>query len=109
KAKFSPKGGKIMTTGEENNIKIWDVKSGEELHLFNNYEDNFVLRSIFSTAFDNVIFTPDEKKIVTSSFSNVLIWNAETGDGLKRIRGYSYSNPLISVDGSKLITTSKNE
>jgi len=99
---FSPDKKKFVTHDYRNKaVRIWDTESGEELQTLGEGEPVDVV---------SVAFSPDGKKIITSSMGemNALrIWDAETGKELQRLEvsGTRTNWGYFSQDGKKIATT----
>ena len=135
-AEFSPDGKKVITrsvirSGGRMEVicRVWDTDSGQQLYEWAVYD------CIFSPSGKNVItadngiiriynvdsgkelrklelegqfrgFSPDEKRIVTSIFTDrtTRIWDAESGKELHRLAGLQIGN--FAPNGKKIITSS---
>ena len=101
-ATFSPVENKILTINRENKLILYDT-NGNELKEF---EKKVHEKKVF-TAF----FSPDGKKVVTTSEDKTArIWNLN-GDLLKELKGHndSVEYAAFSPDGKKVVTTSKDK
>jgi WD40 repeat protein len=96
---FSPDGKHLAVGTTLQDLRIFDVSTGEQVHqLFPN-----------STVF-RLEYTPDGKYLLTNVFGPVIVWDAETGerlyvlaDGIGLPAGLS-----ISADGSRVaVSTDK--
>lgn len=87
---------------KENNIRVFDIVTGEEILLFNGHE-----QLIYS-----IVYSPDGKKIVTISVDmDISAWDAITGSKLKDMKSdlNSYTNQAVfSPDGTRLYTCNDN-
>jgi len=94
---FSQDGKTFFTessNGNEKFVRIFDAKSGKELHHFE--------KCCF------IVASPDGKKLVTADDSDYTarIWNIESGEELKKLdRIYSAD---FSPDGKKLVTSNRD-
>lgn len=95
-ALYSLDGTRIVTSGGDNTVKIWDASSGKLIGEPLQHEDG-VWQAVFS---------PDGKKLVTvSSEEKVRIWDAVTGKQLNEplpIARIDSSNVLFRVDGNPI-------
>ena len=89
---FSPDGEKIVTASNDKTARIWDAKSGKELHALKGHTEEV----------NSASFSPDGKKIVTASWDKTArIWDAESGEELKQFSDYDkpasyfHMNPLM--------------
>jgi len=90
---FSSDGKRIVTTSQNESVRIWDAESGQ------------VLRELAVNCWQAVI-SPDGKRIVTHSpgttSRHIHIWDAESGEGLYAL---SASFRGFSPDGRKIVTS----
>ena len=115
-AVFSPDGKKIVTCG--NSVQIWDVDSGKELHKLEVVPNRV-------TGYASTTFSPDGKRIVAICGRKIFIWDTDSGKELRRIERKkelwrierddltqglfpSFSDIVVSPDGGKIITVSKD-
>ncbi|WP_150526768.1 trypsin-like peptidase domain-containing protein [Roseibium sediminis] len=98
---FSSNGARILTVGDDERGRLWDVDTGRELAVLSGHGGR-VFRGEFS---------PDGKHILTVSadFSGRL-WNAETGIEIVTLRGHvrSVLHGTFSPDGKRVLTVSKD-
>ncbi|KIK53733.1 hypothetical protein GYMLUDRAFT_127461, partial [Collybiopsis luxurians FD-317 M1] len=99
--KFSPNGTQIVTSNF-NEMKIWDVHTGQLVHTLAGHTSNVSL----------IAFSPDGTRIVSlSENQTVRIWDAATGVQLGQpLQGFE--GRVISVDcssdGSKIVSGYKD-
>ena len=68
---FSPDSQKLASTGNDETVRIWDVKTGKMLHRVDNTHENGGLAIAFSI---------DGKQVISGGKDgNVKIWNVQTG------------------------------
>lgn len=98
---FSPDGTKFVTAAWDGHARIWDRKTGEEVHTLQ-HQGQYIHAAEFS---------PDGKILATGSNDSsgfVRLWNAETGEPIKSF--YGHTDAVLSVrfskDGQKLVSTS---
>jgi WD40 repeat protein/transcriptional regulator with XRE-family HTH domain len=77
---FSPDGTRIASIGDDGTAKIWDAVSGQQLQILVNNSGEFS---------SSVAFSPDGKILATSWFTQVILWDAYSGDKLYTISGGS--------------------
>jgi len=96
---FSLDSTKLLSCGEDNAVRVWDVTSGKLLRKLSGPDSGKVMQSAF--------FTPDGCRIVAVSREGILqLWNAEDGKRLASIKA-SEKNVLglaLSPDGATLAT-----
>lgn len=101
-AEFSPDGSRIVTVSPDNNVRVWDVKTGSRVVEFCNH-----LGTVTSAA-----FSPDGRRIVTASWDNTArVWDAATGASLAELKGHTYwvASAEFSPDGKRIVTVSYDE
>jgi WD40 repeat protein len=98
-AAFSPDGKRVVTGSYDYTARIWDVETGKELIMME--------RELFNS----VAFSPDGKKVVTNGGKNAVIYDAESGEELKRLGAHlDFVNAVaFSPDGKKVLTCSKDD
>jgi WD40 repeat protein len=76
---LSPNGGKIASGSQDGTVKIWDTKTGQELHSIRAHENN--VRS--------VAFSPDGQCFASASWDGtVKLWDAQTGGNRLTLQGH---------------------
>ena len=69
-ATFSPDGTRVVTASEDSRARIWDIATGDELHVLEGHTN-----SVASAA-----FSPDGTRVVTASADHTArIWDSATG------------------------------
>ena len=106
---FSPDGKKIVTTNIEYIAKIWDADTGKELQKLDAEVGNNegAYEGQYSSKLTSSAFSPDGKKIVTSSWDTIArIWDVETGKELQTLKGHSAQVRSVnfSPDGKNIVT-----
>jgi WD40 repeat protein len=136
-ASFNPAGTRVVTGSDDGTALVWDASSGRELFANDNFE-NSVVKVAFSpngawvlaAAQDDVqlwqpaedrsialqhegfvvdaAFNADGRRVVTASWVNASIWNAENGHELAVLRGHEgiLLSAVYSPDGKRVVTTS---
>jgi WD40 repeat protein len=100
---FSPDGRRLVAGGEKTTVKIWDVKTGQELRTFHGHS-----RDVWATA-----FSPDpEGRWVASAGedSTVRIWDSQTGKLVRSFRGHTglVHSLAFTPDGKLLVSGSRD-
>jgi WD40 repeat protein len=96
---FSPDSHRILTTGDDGIIRVWDVGTGEQLGEMVGHANRVLCAS----------YSPDGKRIATGGFDdNVRIWNAQTFDQVARLGGHQdYVHGLAwRADSQQLLSCS---
>ena len=94
-ASFSPDGARIATGSYDGTAKIWDARSGAEIHTFKGH----------SGYVKSVTFSPDGKRLSwASGDATVRVWDAETGQESLILNGHTAAvvSVAFSPDGRRL-------
>lgn len=92
--------GKKLVIALYNKVEILDANSGKILKEFKDSGNN---------AFKSAVFSADDKKIITASFTSVAaIWDTETGKKINQFHGHTntVTSAGLSADGRYLLTSS---
>ena len=94
---FSPSGGRLVTAGADQIVRVWDVTSGDLKHdLASHVGDVFALA-----------FSPTGEKVVSAGADSTLrVWNVERGELLAKLTGHhgSIFSLAFSRDGSQIVS-----
>ena len=93
---FSPDGKLFVTTYENIGLRIWETKTCKLLKTMNNINEVY-----------SVSFSPDGKRIISSGFRYIKIWDVDSGLELKRIecgyRRFRENNGRFGEDNRSII------
>jgi hypothetical protein len=97
--RFSPNNQALLTSGADESVRMWDLKSGKQLRCYERAEDaQFALG-----AYDAFDISPDGRWIAATRYapSQVVIWDALTG---KVARSIDYKHCLAFPYGGNACT-----
>jgi WD40 repeat protein/serine/threonine protein kinase len=98
---YSPDGQRILTSGGDRTVKLWEAGTGHLLLTFEGHGDRV----------GALAFSPDGRRIVTGSRDRrAKVWDAATGKELLTLRGHSdgISSVAFSPDGRRILTGSSD-
>jgi WD40 repeat protein len=98
---FSPDGQRLATGGEENTVKIWDVRTGRELRPLRGHTGDVY----------TVAFSPDGQSVASAGEdSSVKVWDSHSGNLVRSFRGHTglVSSVAFSPDGRLLVSGSRD-
>jgi len=96
---ISPDGKRIVSSSNDDPLRIWDAATGECLRVLNGHE-SWVM---------SVAISPDGTRIVSGSDDKSLrIWDAATGECLRVLNGHEdlVWSVAISPDGTRIVSGS---
>jgi WD40 repeat protein len=94
----SPDGLRLASSINDQTLKVWDTRTGKEIHSFNERGRE-------------VSFTPDGKKLLLWGGGNVVkVLDAETGMQLLLLKGHTQwtNSACVSSDGTRIVTSSRD-
>ncbi len=100
-ARFSPDGKKIASCGEDGNIKIWNIQTGQCLQALEAH----------SMRCESISFSPDGNILASGSADKTIkIWDINTGQCLKILNGHTniLRSVVFSPDGTMLASGSED-
>jgi eukaryotic-like serine/threonine-protein kinase len=97
---FFPDGSRAVSASHDKTVRLWDVKSGQELAVWTGHQG----------AVTSVAVAPDGRRILTGSLDGaVRLWDAATGKELLQIpHGHWIDSVVFSSDGSQALSGSYN-
>jgi WD40 repeat protein len=99
---FSPDGRRLVTGGEGNTVKIWDVETGQVLQTLRGHSGDVY----------TVAFSPDGRWVASGGEdSTVKVWDSHTGTLVRSFRGHIglVSSVAFSPDGRRLFSGSRDK
>jgi WD40 repeat protein len=96
---FSPDATLALTASFDYTARLWDVKTGEQLQVFNGH----------TNAVASAVFSPDGKLVLTASSDNTArLWDVKTGIELQVFNRHTSSvySAVFSPDGTLVLTGS---
>jgi WD40 repeat protein/serine/threonine protein kinase/DNA-binding XRE family transcriptional regulator len=98
---FSPDGNRLFAGGFGGDVRLWNAKTGAELHRFTGHSASVI----------GVAFAPDGRLAATASGDGIArLWEVATGQEVLHLFGHDA--PLQSVafspDGKRLVTSGRD-
>lgn len=91
---LSPDGRTLITVGGNNQLHMWDVATGKEIHHFPQEQRSTIT---FAAA-----FSPDGKTFATGGHSGFSLWQTSTGKRLHKVDWFSAFSLAFAPDGKTL-------
>ena len=98
---FDPKDRILATGGQEGNVILWDIATGDEIRVLRGHAD-------YVTA---IAFKPDGTRIATSSWDGTAkVWDSVTGQELFTLGSHTgaVTSIAFSPDGTRIATASED-
>lgn len=95
---FSPDGKGLLAGSADGTLKLWDVKTGEEIRSYPGHAAKVA----------SVAFSSDGQRIVTGSWdATAKLWDAATAEVIRTFSGHrdSVEQAGLSPDGTKVVTS----
>jgi WD40 repeat protein len=96
-AYLSPDETRILTSGENGLVKVWDAITGDELLNFLAYAGDDAL-------FCRAVWSPSGDRILTWAIAGPRVWDAATGEQLLDLSDHGHYAAGWSPDGTRIIT-----
>jgi len=103
-ATFSSDATRLITTSDDDTVKVWDIATGKELHTFYGFSDEV----------ESIALSPDQKLLAVGAGGSyntwILLLDAHTGQEIRWLDGH---NDIIfdldfSPDGTRLASASRD-
>jgi eukaryotic-like serine/threonine-protein kinase len=99
---FSPDGGRLVSSSQDQTVRLWEAATGRELAVARGH----------GAAIEAVSFSPDGRRVASGSDDGtVRLWDAHTGAPLAVCRGHSgpVKALVFSPDGRRLVSAAMPE
>ena len=85
---YSPDGQRLVTSGWDKTVKVWDATNGAEVVSLHGH----------SNVVQSAVFSQDGQRVATASWDKTArVWDAATGKELLTLRGHSEPRCLRGV------------
>jgi eukaryotic-like serine/threonine-protein kinase len=98
---FTPNGERLVTVGEEHTVKVWDSRTGKELHRLPGHSGDVAA----------VAISPDGRWLASAGEdSTVALWDTETWKRRQTLRGHTgmVMSLAFSPDSRRLVSGSRD-
>jgi len=104
---FSPDGKLLASSGINGEIILWDVATGfQTSQLLGGHQDVEGSRSrgTYASKVDSIVFSPDSALLASGGNGETILWDVDTGKGIKHISGYGEGDIQIafSLEGQPM-------
>jgi WD40 repeat protein len=96
---FSPDGRQILSSSNDNSIKLWDVATGREIRAFIGHASRVM----------SVAFSPDGRQVLSNSGHpewTIKLWDIATGREIRTFIGHASGVAKFSPDGRQVLSGS---
>lgn len=106
---ISPDNTRIISRGSNNTLKLWDAKSGEEIATHVSRGTAFFSADCASRG--AAVFSPDGRRILSTSSETLMLYDAASGEEIARLRGHKalVITCAFSPDGRYILSASLDE
>jgi WD40 repeat protein len=94
---FSPDGGRVLSGGSDNTIKLWEVATGALIRTFEGH----------SAIVASVAFSPDGTRVLSGGWDKTIkLWDTATGALIRTFEGHSamVTSVAFSPDGGRVLS-----
>lgn len=101
---------KAVAAGRGNQIHVYDPASGNHLRTLVNPDlktpDGKPVQAAHLSLVESLVYSPDGKQLISGSFQEVIVWDAESGTLKQRLEGFADRVVALAVskDGKYLAT-----
>ncbi|MCJ7568725.1 MAG: TIR domain-containing protein [Anaerolineales bacterium] len=111
---FNPDGKLLASSGINGEIILWDVATGSQTsQLLGGHQDVDGSRSrgTYASKVDGIAFSPDSALLASSGNGETILWDVDTGKGIKSFSGYGEGNIQIafSLEGQPMSFMHRND
>src|SRR5262249_37631910 len=91
---FLPDGKRIVTSGKDGTVRLWDVETGKEIRQFTGHEGPVRCLAL----------SPDGKRLLTGGQDKTLrLWDVETGKQIRQLEGLK--GVVTALDGRHALSS----